>query len=154
MEKENISFKCPNELKLTVKKEKETIIDEECCTILNIMLKNDGQLGTSFFGSHNPQIVKILESALKTYFKNLKKTFKSQYKQETKDEIKVIADEIPEDNKMQPGLTVDKSTEENTVEREEKDKKVANKPKKTSTKSKKQSATSKTIGNNTKIAKE
>jgi hypothetical protein len=110
MKKEDVSFKCPNELRVTVKKEKETIIDEDCCTMLNIMLKNDGQLGTSFFGSHNPQIIKILEITMKKYFKNLKKTFKQQYKDnQDKEEIKIVNEDLPEDMKMKPNLDESKT---------------------------------------------
>jgi len=72
-----------NDLRLTIKaEEKEILVDEVCCTSINIILKNDGQIMTSFLGAHNPEIMKNLERALKAYFKGLKKTLKIKYKEE------------------------------------------------------------------------
>ena len=74
-------FETENDLRLTIKaEEKEILVDEVCCTSVNIILKNDGQIMTSFLGAHNPEIIKNLEKALKLYFKGIKKTLKSKYK--------------------------------------------------------------------------
>jgi len=74
-------YQTENELKLTIKAQgKEVLVDEECCTCINIILKNDGQIMTSFLGAHNPDIVKQLERAQKAYYKEIKKTLKAKYK--------------------------------------------------------------------------
>lgn len=73
-------FETENDLRLTIKaEEKEILVDEVCCTSVNIILKNDGQIMTSFLGAHNPEIIKNLEKALKLYFKGIKKTLKAKY---------------------------------------------------------------------------
>lgn len=73
-------FETENDLRLTIKaEEKEILVDEVCCTSVNIILKNDGQIMTSFLGAHNPEIIKNLEKALKLYFKGIKKTLKLKY---------------------------------------------------------------------------
>ena len=80
MEKENM-VRCPNDLKLTIKKDNgEFLIDEECCTAVSIILKNSGELATSFFGAHNPEVVEIMEKSIKMYFKAIKKTLKEEDK--------------------------------------------------------------------------
>ena len=61
----------------------ETLIDEDCCTCINIILKNDGRIATSFLGCHNKYILKELTKAQKKYFKSLKKTLKEQVKKAT-----------------------------------------------------------------------
>ncbi len=74
-------FETANDLRLTIKaEEKEILVDEVCCTSINIILKNDGQIMTSFLGAHNPEIVKNLEKAMKMYFKGIKKALKLKYK--------------------------------------------------------------------------
>lgn len=73
-------FETNNDLRLTIKaEEKEILVDEVCCTSVNIILKNDGQIMTSFLGAHNPEIMKNLERALKAYFKGMKKALKVKY---------------------------------------------------------------------------
>ena len=73
-------FNTDNDLRLAVTGENdEFLVDERCCTCINIILKNDGQIMTSFLGAHNPEIVKTLEKAQKAYFKELKKTLKKKY---------------------------------------------------------------------------
>ena len=73
-------FQTENDLRLTIKaEEKEILVDEVCCTSVNIILKNDGQIMTSFLGAHNPEIIKSLEKTLKLYFKGIKKTLKAKY---------------------------------------------------------------------------
>ena len=76
---EDIRFETENDLKVIVKNEKEEIYNEDCCTCINIVMKNDGQILTSFLGSHNPYIVRQLEKAQKIYFKELKKALKVHY---------------------------------------------------------------------------
>lgn len=81
MEKEKIQFNTENDLNVAIVKEgRELLVNEDCCTCLNILLKNDGQILTSFMGSHNPYIVKQLEKAQKAYFKALKKALKNDFK--------------------------------------------------------------------------
>ena len=76
-------FETENDLRLTIKaEEKEILVDEVCCTSVNIILKNDGQIMTSFLGAHNPEIIKNLEKSLKLYFKGIKKTLKQKYNEE------------------------------------------------------------------------
>jgi hypothetical protein len=88
-EKENV-FKCPNDIKVTIIKDKgETVLDEECCTNLSILLKNTGDIATSFFGAHSPAMIKVLEKTMKKYFKSLKKTLKEEYKRKDNEEIVV-----------------------------------------------------------------
>lgn len=73
-------FNTDNDLRLVVTGENEEyLVDEKCCTCINIILKNDGQIMTSFLGAHNPEIVKTLEKAQKAYFKELKKTLKRKF---------------------------------------------------------------------------
>ena len=61
----------------------ETLIDEDCCTCINIILKNDGRIATSFLGCHNKYILKELTKAQNKYFRKLKKTLKEQSKKAT-----------------------------------------------------------------------
>lgn len=92
-------FKCANDLKMSITKVGgEVVIDEECCTAVSVILKNTGELATSFFGAHNPEVVKILEKTLKIYFKNIKKTLRENYK-EADEEIKVLDKDIPKEAK-------------------------------------------------------
>lgn len=77
-------FETKNDLRLTIKaEEKEILVDEVCCTSINIILKNDGKIMTSFLGAHNPEIIKNLEKTLKLYFKNIKKVLRAKQKEET-----------------------------------------------------------------------
>ena len=65
--KENM-FKTANDLKVTVTKSNgEVVIDEECCTMVSIILKNTGDIAASFFGAHNPEVVRVLEKSLKGF---------------------------------------------------------------------------------------
>lgn len=74
-------FETDNDLRLIVKGGEEFLIDEPCCTSINIMLKNDGHIMTSFLGAHNPEIIRSLEKTLKAYFKEIKKTLKLKQKE-------------------------------------------------------------------------
>ncbi len=83
---ENIKFEVPNDINVVIStKEKGVLLDENCCTVINIMLTNDGKIATSFLGTHNPFIVTQLEKAQKEYFKVLKKTLKKDYKEYAQD---------------------------------------------------------------------
>lgn len=93
-------FKCPNDLRVSIKKDNgEMVLDESCCTSLSIIVKNSGEMATSFLGAHSPELVKILEKTLKKYFKTLKKTLKEEYKKPSPDEIKVIKGDSEENSK-------------------------------------------------------
>lgn len=91
-------FKCANDINVKITKfSGEVLLCEECCTSLSIILKNDGNVATSFLGSHSPELVKVLERCIKKYFKGLKKTLKEEYNRTDNDEIKVVKD-YPKDN--------------------------------------------------------
>lgn len=73
-------FNTPNDLNLKVTGvNNQELINEDCCTCINIILQNDGNIQTSFLGAHNPQIINCLEKAMKMYFKGIKKTLKHQF---------------------------------------------------------------------------
>lgn len=79
---EDWKLNIPNDINVVVSnKENGVMLDEDCCTLINVVLKNDGKIGTSFLGSHNPFIVIQLEKAMKFYFKELKKKLKQDYKE-------------------------------------------------------------------------
>lgn len=79
---DKIDFGVENDLNVVIStKEKGIIFDEKCCTLINIMLTNDGKIATSFLGVHNPFIVTQLEKAQKAYFRELKKTLKKDFKE-------------------------------------------------------------------------
>jgi hypothetical protein len=61
-----------------------------------MILKNDGDLGISFMGAHNLEIVKMIEKNWKQYFKKLKKTLKDELKKHNPDDdIKILQDNTP-----------------------------------------------------------
>ena len=89
-------FKCPNDLRLTLKKDNgEYVIDEDCCTAISLLVKNTGEIATNFSGAHSPNLVKILEKSLKRYLKDLKKTLKKEYKI-ANDELTLSKDPLDE----------------------------------------------------------
>ena len=97
-EKNDKIFKCANDLKVSVTKlNGEILMNEDCCTMIQLVLKNTGEMATSFFGSHNPQVLNVLEKALKGYFKSMKKTLKKEFKRDDNEEIQLIKDELPPD---------------------------------------------------------
>ena len=99
-EKEDKIFKTPNDLKINVTKGNgEVVIDEECCTMVSIILKNTGDIAASFFGAHNPEVVRVLEKSLKGYFKGIKKELRKNYYDSSEEEIKIIGDSIPDKDK-------------------------------------------------------
>lgn len=112
MEENKTIFKTPNDMTVKVSKfNGEVVLEEECCTCVSIILKNSGEMATSFLGSHNPQLVKVLEKTLKQYFKSIKKELKKEYKN-TEDEIKVMAEDIAEENKWNGQPVPDVEVEE------------------------------------------
>lgn len=91
MEGQDNLFKCPNDLKVTIVKDNgEVVVDESCCTNLSILVKNSGEIATSFLGAHSPEMIKVLERSLKVYFKSIKKTLRAEYKREGNEEIMVV----------------------------------------------------------------
>ena len=56
----------------------QVLMNEDCCTVVNFVLKNNGDLASSFFGNHNLDIVKAIEKGYKIYFRKLKKELKDQ----------------------------------------------------------------------------
>ena len=92
-------FKCPNDIKITMSKfTGEVMLDEECCTTVSVIMKNTGEIATSFFGAHNPEVIKVLEKTIKMYFKSIKKTLKSEFRKQ-EDEIKVVSEDLPDESK-------------------------------------------------------
>lgn len=99
-EKDEKLFKTPNDLKVNVTKSNgEVVIDEECCTMVSIILKNSGDIAASFFGAHNPDVVRVLEKSLKGYFKGIKKELRKNYYDSSEEEIKIIGESIPDKDK-------------------------------------------------------
>ena len=112
MEENKTIFKTPNDMTVKVSKfNGEVVLEEECCTCVSIILKNSGDMATSFLGSHNPQLVKVLEKTLKQYFKSIKKELKKEYKN-TEEEIKVVSEDIAEENKWNGQPVPDVEVEE------------------------------------------
>ncbi len=92
-------FKCPNDLRVTLKKDSgEYIIDEDCCTSVLFMLKNTGEIVTNFSGAHSPELTKILDKSLRKYLKELKRTLKKEYKM-VNDELTLSQEPLDEEKK-------------------------------------------------------
>lgn len=145
--KETPKLKCPNELTVTVKKDNgETVVNEDCCTSIVVLLKNSGDIATSFLGAHNQNIIKCLDRATKRYFKILKKTLKSIESQE--EEMSLVSEDLPEDMKLTGnGLETEhdkKLAEEEKKEKELQHKKIKNNTKPTATKPKEKNGNRKT----------
>ena len=118
-------FRCPNDLKVNVVKSNgEIVFDEECCTMVSVVLKNSGELATSFLGAHNPEIVKVLRKATAMYFKSIKKKLKESYKKD-EDDIKVIDAELPKESKWsgEPVPDIKEKSTANDTKKENKDNK-------------------------------
>lgn len=112
-------FKCPNDMYLSIRKDSgEMIIDESCCTILSVMVKNTGEINTNFSGSHNPDLVRVLSKAMKKYLRELKRKLKADYKV-AREELELKAEEIPEDMKFDASKEVETERPWN-IEKEEK----------------------------------
>ena len=68
-----------NDLRVVISSKADGILfDQICCTCINIILNDDGEIATSFMGIHNENIIKELEHAQKAYFKAIKKTLKEE----------------------------------------------------------------------------
>ena len=122
-------FKCPNHMKVTVKKDGgELALDEDCCTSMIILLKNDGNMATSFYGYHNEKVIKIMEKAQKKYFKSLKKRLKTE---SIDDDITIKNEDIPEDKKWDDSkeLKSDKKSVKENSEKKDVNRKSVSKPK-------------------------
>lgn len=76
----------------------EIVLDENCCTAMVILLKNDGNMATSFYGYHNAKLIKIMTKAQKKYFKSLKKRLKTESEE---DNIVIKSEDIPQDQKWE-----------------------------------------------------
>lgn len=118
-------FKCPNDIRLTVKKDNgEYIIDESCCTTISVIVKNTGEIATNFSGSHNPNLVKILGKAMKKYMRELKKKLKADYKI-AREELELKKEDIPENMKFDKDAKIPPShkmnAEDNLKKEEKKD---------------------------------
>lgn len=100
-------LKCGNDLKITVTKlNGEVIQDEECCTVVNLIMKNTGEIGTSFLGAYNMELVKLFEEVMANYMKTVKKEMKKQFKNPDNDDITVNKDEpLAEDKKWSEDAT-------------------------------------------------
>jgi len=78
MEENQPIIKSANDIKIEVTKSNgEKVICEDCCTGLILMLKNTGEIGSSFLGAHNPALIKLLYKTMKKYFRTLKKQLKT-----------------------------------------------------------------------------
>ena len=85
-----------NELnfKVTNTTNKQTLIDENCCTLLTISLTNSGDIFTPFLGAYNEDILKLLKHTQKQYYKNLIKKLRSS------ETLTGKADVMEEENKQ------------------------------------------------------
>ena len=129
-------IKSANDLKINITKlNGEIVVDEECCTSIVLMLKNTGEIGTSFLGAHNPDILKALKKAINKYFRLLKKQLKTAPNEENievnknedlKEEIKLNNDNIEnknntntdndnKDNKNKKSVKTTKNTNKKTT---------------------------------------
>ena len=104
-----------NDIRVVIKSKEDGILfDQDCCTVVNIILNNYNEIATSFLGIHNETIIKQLWKAQKAYFKALKKTLKEerkhasaesqeseeiQDKKETKDDVFHIKEFTQDNNK-------------------------------------------------------
>ena len=68
-----------NDINVVIKSKTDGVLfDENCCTVINIILTNEGKIANTFLGIHNEYLVKHLEKAQKMYMKALKKTLKEE----------------------------------------------------------------------------
>ena len=146
-------FKCPNDMYLSIRKDSgEMIIDESCCTILSVMVKNTGEINTNFSGSHNPDLVKVLSKAMKKYLRELKKKLKADYKV-AREELELKTEDIPEDMKFDATKEVETerpwNIEKSDSAEETETKKATKKPSTKKTTSKKSATSKSTTGKKT-----
>lgn len=68
-----------NELnfKVTNTTSNQTLIDENCCTLLTVSLTNSGDIFTTFLGAYNEDILKMLKHTQKQYYKSLIKKLRA-----------------------------------------------------------------------------
>lgn len=124
-----------NELNFKVtNKGNETLVDENCCTLLTISLNNNGDVFTTFLGAYNKDILKLLKKTQKTYYSNLLKRLKQNNTIEpTEEEIK--QSEQKEQNKSEAKTeTENKATTKPTEQTKAKKETKTNQTKKASNK--------------------
>lgn len=68
-------------IKVTNTNSNQTLIDENCCTLLTISLTNSGDVFTSFLGAYNHDILRLLKRTQKVYFRELIKKLKASKNQ-------------------------------------------------------------------------
>ena len=118
-----------NDLRVVISSKADGILfDQICCTCINIILNDDGEIATSFMGIHNENIIKELEKAQKVYFKAIKKTLKEERKT-AKDKLDA---ENKETDKTQQSDNNEKSTNSDIkTDENDSDNKNSNNDKKT-----------------------
>ena len=135
MEENETIIKSANDLKVTITKlNGERVVDEDCCTSIVLMLKNNGQIGTSFLGAHNPEILKALKKAVNQYLRVLKKQLKTA---PSMDDVVVNKDEPLDEDKIYKAEDVELKTNNDKVQPQDKsstDKSTTNKSKSNKTK--------------------
>ncbi len=103
-----------NELnfKVTNKTNNQTLIDENCCTLLTISLTNSGDIFTTFLGAYNEDILKMLKHTQKQYYKSLIKKLRSS---QNKDGTTNVVDEAnnPNSNTTENKTKNDKEVNKN-----------------------------------------
>ena len=106
IEKDHPTLGVDNDLRVVISsKEDGVLFDQICCTCINIILNDDGEIATSFMGVHNENILKQLTKAQKAYFKAIKKTLKEE-RMSAKDKL----DEEKNDDNKDKAKTEDKSS--------------------------------------------
>ena len=108
-----------NDLRVVISsKEDGVVFDQICCTCINIILNDDGEIATSFMGVHNENIIKQLEKAMKAYYKAIKKTLRDERRKAKSSLDEEAEDSKKDDNKSDPNtkessLQSDKDSESN-----------------------------------------
>ncbi|MBE5735640.1 MAG: hypothetical protein E7361_04275 [Clostridiales bacterium] len=106
IKKDHPTLGVDNDLRVVISsKEDGVLFDQICCTCINIILNDDGEIATSFMGVHNENILKQLTKAQKAYFKAIKKTLKEE-RMSAKDKL----DEEKNDDNKDKENTVNKSS--------------------------------------------
>jgi len=79
--KDDLKLDVANDINVIIKSKKDGILfDQDCCTCINLILNNEGEIATSFLGVHNEFLLNQMIRAMKTYFKTLKKALKEERK--------------------------------------------------------------------------
>ena len=98
-----------NDINVVIKSKKDGVLfDENGCTVINIILTNEGKIANTFLGVHNEYIIKQLEKAQKMYLKALKKTLK-----EERANAKMIIDAEDQEKKQEEEVLKEESKESN-----------------------------------------